>query len=143
MTCPKCNKLYIKKEVVDLQNNNEQLAIKKCNHVEFPNVIGSRQIVIYNSALATQNQYLTNTINKLILHYPFASIKSQLAKMYMHPNFEQLCQKWTHNTVSKGILSDIYNGQIWKEFADKELIGGRFFVQELANTHLGFILNLD
>ena len=101
--------------------------IKKCNHVEFLNIIRSRQIVTYNSTLAIQNWYLTNTINKLILHYSFVSIKSQLAKMYMRSDFEQLCQKWTHRTVPKGILSDIYNGQIWKEFADKESIGGRFF----------------
>ncbi|CAG8733788.1 5710_t:CDS:1, partial [Cetraspora pellucida] len=46
-----------------------------------------------------QNWYLRNTINKLILLYPFASIKSQLKKMYMHSNFEQLCQKWTHCIV--------------------------------------------
>ena len=61
----------------------------------------------------------------------------------MHPNFEQLCQKWTHRTVPESILSDIYDGQIWKEFADKESIGGRFFTKESADTHLGFILNLD
>ncbi|CAG8671192.1 1903_t:CDS:1, partial [Cetraspora pellucida] len=46
-----------------------------------------------------QNQYLRDTINKSILLYPFTNIKSQLEKMYMHPNFEQLCQKWTHHTV--------------------------------------------
>ncbi|CAG8829017.1 26472_t:CDS:2, partial [Dentiscutata erythropus] len=46
-----------------------------------------------------------------ILLYPFASIKSQLAKMYMHSNFKQLCRKWTHRNVPKGILSAIYDGQ--------------------------------
>lgn len=110
--CPSCNKLYTKKEVVNSQNNNGQLSIKKCNHVEFPNIIGSRQIVTCNSALAIQNRYLRDTINKPILLYPFVRIKSQLEKMYMRPNFEQLCRKWTHRTVPEGILSDIYNGQI-------------------------------
>ncbi|CAG8849905.1 45326_t:CDS:2, partial [Gigaspora margarita] len=52
--CPKCDKLYTKKEVVDSRNNNGQLSVKKCSHVEFPNIIGSRQIVTCNSALATQ-----------------------------------------------------------------------------------------
>ena len=63
--------------------------------------------------------------------------------MYMRSDFEKSCRKWTHRTVPEGILSDIYDGQVWKEFADKESIGGRFFTPESADTHLGFILNLN
>ncbi|CAG8758158.1 27615_t:CDS:1, partial [Dentiscutata erythropus] len=78
--CPKGNKLYTEKEIVDLWDNNGQLLVKKYNHVKFPNIIESRQVVTCNSVLAIQNQYLSGTINKPILLYSFASIKSQLAK---------------------------------------------------------------
>jgi hypothetical protein len=56
--CQSCNKLYTKKEVVNSQNNNRQLSIKKCNHVKLLNIIRSRQIVICNLASAIQNWYL-------------------------------------------------------------------------------------
>ncbi|CAG8492601.1 433_t:CDS:2 [Cetraspora pellucida] len=42
--------------------------------------------------------------------------------MYMCSNFKQLYRKWTHRTVHESIFSDIYDSQIWKEFANKESI---------------------
>ena len=78
VACPKCNKLYRKNDVVKLRDSRKSV-IKKCNHIEFPNMVGSQKVTMYNSALVAQN--------KPILIYPISSIKSQLKSMYMRPNF--------------------------------------------------------
>ena len=41
VSCPKCHKLYNKQEVEEYKEN-EILTIKKCEHIEFPNLATRR-----------------------------------------------------------------------------------------------------
>ena len=36
--------------------------------------------------------------------------------MYKRPGFEDLLKKWTNRDDIPGIMSDIYDGKIWKTF---------------------------
>jgi hypothetical protein len=86
--CPKCHKLYNKKEVEEFQQDGN-LTIMKCNHVEFPNST-SRRLKQYQTALTEKSTLLQNRI-KLQAEkiFSFASIKKQLASMYSWPEFKQ------------------------------------------------------
>lgn len=51
--------------------------------------------------------------------------------------FENLCEKWRHQTCTDDVLSDIYDGNIWKEFNGLKF----FFFKEPHN--FGRMLNVD
>ncbi|GBC18484.2 hypothetical protein PHYBLDRAFT_71521 [Rhizophagus irregularis DAOM 181602=DAOM 197198] len=87
--CPKCHKLYKKEEVVDFKQEDNP-AIMKCQHIEFPNssVCRSR---LCNTALSEKISASTNrTIIRPNLMYPFAGINQQLATMFCRPGRENL-----------------------------------------------------
>ena len=48
--------------------------------------------------------------------FPLPCLKTQLAAMYNRPGFKENLRKWTNRDVVTGIISDIYDGNIRKEF---------------------------
>src|SRR2546423_12135493 len=77
--------------------------------------------------------------------YPLPCLKTQLSIMYKRPGFEDLLKKWTNRNDIPGIMSDIYNGKIWKTFPSSLNILNviQFFELETADRHLGIMINLD
>ena len=77
--------------------------------------------------------------------YPLPCLKTQLAIMYKRPGFEELLKKWTNREVLSGIMSDIYDGEIWKTFPShlNTPNSPRFFEPETADRHFGIMINLD
>ncbi|GET54803.1 hypothetical protein GLOIN_2v1775288 [Rhizophagus irregularis DAOM 181602=DAOM 197198] len=87
--CPKCHKLYKKEEVVDFKQEDNP-AIMKCQHIEFPNS-SVRRSRLCNTALSEKISASTNrTIIRPNLMYPFAGINQQLATMFCRPGRENL-----------------------------------------------------
>lgn len=85
--CPKCHKLYKKQEVADFQQEDNP-AIMKCQHIEFPNS-SVRRSCLCNMALSEKISVSANrTIMRPNLMYPFAGISQQLATMFCRPGFE-------------------------------------------------------
>ncbi|GET54361.1 hypothetical protein GLOIN_2v1775288 [Rhizophagus irregularis DAOM 181602=DAOM 197198] len=85
--CPKCHKLYKKEEVVDFKQEDNP-AIMKCQHIEFPNS-SVRRSRLCNTALSEKISASTNrTIIRPNLMYPFAGINQQLATMFCRPGSE-------------------------------------------------------
>jgi hypothetical protein len=81
---------------------------------------------------------------KLKLVYLFAGIRQQLMAFYNRPNFENFLRHWLNRTNSDEILSDIYDGQIWKSFKEtNDENSPNFFRNETADSHLGLMINLD
>ncbi|GBC13563.2 hypothetical protein GLOIN_2v1786147 [Rhizophagus irregularis DAOM 181602=DAOM 197198] len=92
----------------------------KCCHVEFPN-------------LTTQRLRLCQT--------PLAQ---KTTFNYRQPNFENSLRHWINRPTFDNILTDIYDGEVWKTFketTDESL--NNFFRSDVADSHLGLILNLD
>jgi len=80
-----------------------------------------------------ENEYL---VPKKI--YSYNSVIDSLRAMVCQPNFTQKCASWKETQSNDGILRDIYDGQIWKNF--KETDGSLFWDSEY---NIGFSLNLD
>ena len=58
--------------------------------------------------------------------------------MVNRPNFLKKCEHWRHTTRSPGVLTDIYDGKVWKDFM---VVQGRPFLQLPNNLCLQ--LNVD
>ncbi|CAB4417325.1 unnamed protein product [Rhizophagus irregularis] len=76
--------------------------------------------------------------------YPFAGINQQLATMFCRPGFENSLRHWANQSNFDNILTDIYDGQVWKNFKESDNEDSpNFFRSEVADSHLGLMLNLD
>ena len=51
--------------------------------------------------------------------------------------FENLCEKWRHQFFSENVLSDVYDGNVWKEFNGLKY---NFFTEP---NNFGLMLNVD
>src|SRR6266496_1730425 len=65
----------------------------------------------------------------------------QINSLYQRPEFKQQLLKWTGQHVDNGMLADIYDGKIWKNFPDTS--DAPYFTPETADSHLGIMINLD
>ena len=66
------------------------------------------------------------------------SIESSLQRFLQRPSFYTLCQEWRHRSTKDGLLCDVYDGQIWKEF---EVYKGMPFLSEPFT--FGLMINID
>ncbi|RHZ75351.1 hypothetical protein Glove_216g173 [Diversispora epigaea] len=115
-TCLKCHKLYNKQKVENYKENDIN-SVMKCRHVEFPNS-ATRQNRQCQTILSEQVPTMDRFKLKFKLVYSFVGIQQQLMAFYNRPNFENFLRHWLNRTNSDEILSDIYDGQIWKSFKE-------------------------
>ena len=64
-----------------------------------------------------------------------------MATLLQTPNFEQLLEHPYKRSSIPGVLSDVYDGRIWKEFKDE--LGEPFFMGSETDIRIGFSLNVD
>ncbi|RHZ49575.1 hypothetical protein Glove_519g104 [Diversispora epigaea] len=141
-TCPKYYKLYNKQKVKNYKENNIN-SVMKCRYVEFLNLATRRnrqcQTILFKQ-VPTINKFKL----KFKLVYLFTRIRQQLIAFYNRSNFENFLRHWLNRTNSDEILSNIYNGQIWKSFKETNDENSlNFFQNETADSHLGLMINLD
>ena len=58
--------------------------------------------------------------------------------MVKQPRFENMCEKWGQSRQEPGIMTDIFDGKVWKEFSGDN---NRNFLKSERNY--GLMLNLD
>lgn len=64
----------------------------------------------------------------------YTSLESSLQRLFLRPFFYEQCQHWRNRSnASNGLLCDVYDGAIWKEFAS-------LFLNSFA---VGLMLNVD
>lgn len=70
--------------------------------------------------------------------YSYLSIESSIQSLFNRPKFHLDCEEWRSRQISDGVYSDVYDGNVWKEFLNW---GGKAFLSESYN--LAFTLNFD
>jgi len=145
VACTDCNKLYNPTEIMPKSDDNSANSGFKCTHIKFPNHPMEKYRQQCGSELLLKVP-VNNGFNwrpKMI--YPLPCLKTQLSIMYKRPGFEDLLKKWTNRDDIPGIMSDIYDGEIWKTFPSSLNTpnAARFFEPETADRHLGIMINLD
>ena len=108
--CPKCHKLYNKKEIEEYKEG-KSYTIMECHYIEFPNS-PTRRNRKCRTLLAEQVLTISNFKLKFKLIFPISEIRQQLISFYNRPNFENSLMHWANRTNSDDILSDIYDGNI-------------------------------
>src|SRR6266498_1269775 len=64
--------------------------------------------------------------------------------MYRRSNFESHLRHWANRSQSVNLLTDIYDGDVWKTLKESsEVDSPNFFRNDVADSHLGLMLNLD
>ena len=72
------------------------------------------------------------------LTYCYLSIEASLQSLLLRPSFVAECSKWKTRELKSGVLQDIYDGGLWKEF---QVYNGVPFLSEPHN--FAFNINLD
>jgi hypothetical protein len=145
--CKKCHKLYNKDDVVNFRKQ-ERSSIMKCNHIEFPNST-HRNARFCNAPLSRYDSTPLSRGTDSIkpqpeLIFPFAGIRQQLTVMFRREGFENSLRHWANRTGFNNILTDIYDGQVWKTFKEtSDRNSPNFFHPDVADSNLGLMLNLD
>ncbi|CAG8794983.1 19847_t:CDS:1, partial [Dentiscutata erythropus] len=111
--CPKCNKLYNTTEIIP---DNQDSVGFKCIHKEFPNHPRPSRRKPCGEELLKKIFTVDGHVWRPRMQYLLPSIKSQLFLMYQQDGFNMLLQKWANRSVDTNIISDIYDGEIWKTF---------------------------
>ena len=75
--------------------------------------------------------------------YPFVGIRQQLFTIFCQPGFENSLRHWANRISFGNILTDIYDSQIWKSLKEGNDTSANFFRREVADSHIGLMLNLD
>lgn len=93
----------------------------KCPFVEYPNHTQPARRRTCGELLLKSVTLLDGT-KKL---YPFKSycykpIQESLQDLVKRPGLEDLCNHWRSRKQSPGFLTDIYDGNVWKEFQSSE-----------------------
>ena len=136
VVCPKCWKIYHYGECVVLSGSRR--SSQSCKHIKYPDHP-------YHSHRKECGHLLLKSVcmisgrNILYPHkvYCYKSLKSSLQELLLRPGFHQCCQYWkSRNTSDK--LSDVYDGNVWKDFLT---ISEQPFLA--CPNNLALMLNID
>src|SRR6266540_174249 len=124
---PKCHKLYQKQEVMNFQQNGIP-AIMTYRHIEFFNS-SLRNSRSCNTLLSRKISVSANrTVIRPNLIFPFSGIRQQITTMYHRPGFESHLRHWANRLQSVNLLTDIYDGNVWKTLKESsEVDSPNFF----------------
>lgn len=66
--------------------------------------------------------------------YCFSSIINELEKMVQRSGITEMCEMWRSRNMDEGVMADIYDGVIWKEF---QVFQGKEFLKIPRNFAFG------
>lgn len=139
VVCPKCDSVYEHDACISKELHG-QLTIKQCIHIQFPN----HPFNIYRQPCDTPLLQKVSRRRSSDLQfqpykvYPYQPIKKALTRLCNRSNFLKMVEHWRQIKVNEEYLSDIYDGNIWREW---QHWNGRNFL--LTSYSLATTLNLD
>lgn len=133
VVCPKCCTLY---------------SLDSCT-VHVGNQLVPRMCSVKAFTKGRSKECGTDLAKKVILEngkvyfYPhklfcISSVINQLETILKRPGIPKLCEKWRQRNTEQGIMNDLYDGKIWKDFL---LYKGKAFLNSPRN--LAFGINVD
>src|SRR6266542_2333397 len=135
--CQSCNTLYNVSEVI-IEDDF------KCSHIEFPNHPMRTKRKPCGAELTVRVPIVKGYKRRLKLLFPLPNLRIQIISLYQQPDFEEQLLKWTNQLANSRIMTDIYNGEIWKNFPSQmDNSESQFFTTETADLNLGIMINLD
>lgn len=144
IVCPSCHLLYDSKPQSLIIGLSRQRESAKCSYVEFPEHPQRRFREKCNTALLCRVK--RSGINEVIFKprriYYYYGLKRALSILLNRKGFLKLCNQWYQHAHSShdhvDILSDITDGNVWKE-----LVSSLTPTHALPTNFLGLLLNVD
>ena len=137
VVCSKCEKLYDAKYCVRGVGFLQET--KLCEGVQFPQhpILSYRRpcgqkllkSVILSNGKKTFHPFKT---------YCYSSLIAALKELLIRPGFYTLCCQWKTEESTSGLLKDVFDGNLWREF---RFIDDQPFLD--GDLGLGLILNID
>ena len=138
VVCKSCNTLYCFEDCYIMRYG--KTAIKQCDRIAFPHHRQPFRRTPCNEPLLKE----VIMKNGKVRLYPFKvycynSIIASMQQFLKRPGFAAKCELWRERDTPSGILADVFDGRIWKEW---QYIGvNKPF---LASSHnYAFMLNVD
>ena len=137
VVCPKCDSIYRFEECI--VTSGTQLLSKRCSYVAFKNHPQRRYRAQCNTLLL-KTVTLKGGKKKLIARkeYPYMSVIQSLQRLLQDPVILKKCDDWKSRCTSEGVFSDVYDGNIWKDFL---IVNNSPFL--LGEYTYGLMLNVD
>lgn len=136
VVCCKCHTLYKLDDAITCAGTHE--SSKACCYIRFPNHPHRRFRAVCGQQLLKKVYFSSG---RQILYpfkvYPYRLLTWSLQSLLLRPNISELCQHWKLAETS-GILYDIYDGQVWKDF---QVVSGQPFLS--SPYGLGLMVNVD
>ena len=137
-TCSTCQKIYTIDDCIEKLPNGKFVS-KKCDHIEFPHHPMTRYRKPCGTVLMKNVRYSNGTEHLCPRNvFCYQSLIESFQNFLKRPNFIENCQKWRHRQQVNEVYSDVYDGDLWKEF---QTYDGVPFLSLPHN--FAFILNID
>ena len=126
--CKKCMSLYTFADSIELSGTAQKS--KVCSFCRFPNHpfesmrLPCGTALLKTVELASKKKYL----------YPFL----MYCYLGVRPSFFSECEKWKSRSIASGVMEDVYDGQMWRNFLS---YNDEPFLSVAGN--LGLVLNFD
>lgn len=116
VVCLKCNTLYDHNDCIITFAG--QSSTRKCNFVNFPNhklkhlrkECGQSLMKVVKSASGKEMFIPIKT-------FCYRSLKQSIQTLLDRPGFELECELWRNESRNPDILTDVFDGEIWKTFS--------------------------
>lgn len=111
VVCPKCTKLYGYDSCLKVENN--RTVAKRCS-----NTFMSRGRRKTCNAQLVKRVKLKDGKEQFypINYYCYNSIIEELERLLQREGIPSSCEEWRNQPQREGTLTDVYSGQIWKDF---------------------------
>ena len=138
VVCSRCDSLHNFKDCVKSRGIGFLQESKLCERIQFPR----HPFPSYRRKCGQQLLYSVALSNGKTTFHPFKtycynSVITALKELLVRPGFYNLCSQWKTNHNDSGLLTDIFDGKVWKDF---QTYKGQPFLQ--GDLGLGLILNI-
>ena len=132
VSCTKCSSLYTTEDCKIV--SGREVSSKVCSYIQFPNHPQYSQRRPCNTILLKSVSQFGKTFLYPFQTYCYSNLIASLEYLIKQNEFITNCNKWRSRKVHNDILTDIYDGRVWKDF-------GNFLAESETNFLLG--LNVD
>ena len=114
VVCPKCDAVYSFSDCVINESGQEMSGA--CRHVEYPHHTQAHFRKACGEKLLTLKKNKRKRSLKPKKLYCYQNLKDAIHGLINRPNFLEKCDKWRERVTEDDLLTDIYDGRIWKQF---------------------------
>jgi len=136
VVCPLCFKLYLKKDIYEENEMEDQIPVH-CTHQKFPNHPHEYRRMPCNAPLLVRvNRNGGKVKYEPRFLYAYQPIKQSLQRLLKSPGFEENLEDWRTRETMPHVLSDVYDGRT-------SILRNLIFFLKIEDLRIGLMLNFD